>query len=522
MKTIKDFTWKQGMTVQELMQQYQSLGYQSTELSRVSEVFVKMKKNSAKILLTFTSNMVTSGLRGFFAQVLKKGMADVDNSNTTGIEDGSYDNPYNTIKEGIDNATGDKWIYIREGSQAYQLNNGYLIDLIGEKDLTIWGSGYNGGFNGITATGYPVLKSSADLNERPVHLDDTENIIIMGLDLRGGDQAVVYATGSINLTIDHCIISENKQMPAWGTGGIYIYSFGNDRSAGITITNNTFHDNEMNALSIVAFGDDHFSQYPVIENVYVAGNTFSPNSEGADYETLYPINLYINCGRMSNITIENNNIVGFGSLDSFLDPAAILFKQELTPDPLSQNIIIRNNNITNTIDRGDGIWVEVRSGNSNGLIVSGNNILNVGRGLTLITPGASGEPGSGAGAINSATVSGNTIQNSFHPSHAGLMLISLNDGTLSASVSKNITRNGEAYGVLLDCDSTAELTADLGGGDLESEGYNSIYGNELGGITNEGDGEQTAKYNWWGQADDPASLINGNVDYTPWLTSDPN
>ncbi|MBL7176200.1 MAG: deoxyhypusine synthase family protein [Desulfobacteraceae bacterium] len=87
MKNIKDFTWKQGMTVQELMQQYQSLGYQSIELSRVSEVFVKMKKNSAKILLTFTSNMVTSGLRGFFAQVLKKGMADIVVTTVGGIEE---------------------------------------------------------------------------------------------------------------------------------------------------------------------------------------------------------------------------------------------------------------------------------------------------------------------------------------------------------------------------------------------------------------------------------------------------
>ena len=87
MKNIKDFTWKQGMTVQELVQQYQSLGYQSTELYRVSEVFIRMKKDSAKIFLTFTSNMVTSGLRGFFAQVLKKGMADIVVTTVGSIEE---------------------------------------------------------------------------------------------------------------------------------------------------------------------------------------------------------------------------------------------------------------------------------------------------------------------------------------------------------------------------------------------------------------------------------------------------
>ncbi len=87
MRIIKDFTWKPGMTVRELVQQYQSLGYQSTELAKVSDVFVRMKKNSAKIFLSFTSNMVTSGLRGFFAQVLKKGMADIVVTTAGSIEE---------------------------------------------------------------------------------------------------------------------------------------------------------------------------------------------------------------------------------------------------------------------------------------------------------------------------------------------------------------------------------------------------------------------------------------------------
>lgn len=71
MKNVKDFTWKQGITVQELMNSYGSIGFQSVELKKAADVIVKMKKNNAKIFLTFTSNMVTSGLRGFFAQLLK-------------------------------------------------------------------------------------------------------------------------------------------------------------------------------------------------------------------------------------------------------------------------------------------------------------------------------------------------------------------------------------------------------------------------------------------------------------------
>jgi deoxyhypusine synthase len=68
---VKDFKWKKNMKVKELVDSYSSLGYQSVELSKASEVIVKMKENSAKVFLTFTSNMVTSGLRGFFAQLIK-------------------------------------------------------------------------------------------------------------------------------------------------------------------------------------------------------------------------------------------------------------------------------------------------------------------------------------------------------------------------------------------------------------------------------------------------------------------
>ena len=77
MEFVKDFVWKKGMNVADFVEDLGNVGFQSVELARASEVIVKMKKNNAKIFLTFTSNMVTSGLRGFFAQIVKLGMADV-------------------------------------------------------------------------------------------------------------------------------------------------------------------------------------------------------------------------------------------------------------------------------------------------------------------------------------------------------------------------------------------------------------------------------------------------------------
>ena len=71
MKKVKDFLWKPDMKVEELIDSFSSLGYQATELNEASEVILKMKRDGAKIFLTFTSNMVTSGLRGLFAQLCK-------------------------------------------------------------------------------------------------------------------------------------------------------------------------------------------------------------------------------------------------------------------------------------------------------------------------------------------------------------------------------------------------------------------------------------------------------------------
>lgn len=87
MAYVKDFKWKEGMTVNELVDSYQNIGFQSVELKKAADVIVKMKKDSAKIFLTFTSNMVTSGLRGFFAQLIKLKMANVIVTTVGGIEE---------------------------------------------------------------------------------------------------------------------------------------------------------------------------------------------------------------------------------------------------------------------------------------------------------------------------------------------------------------------------------------------------------------------------------------------------
>jgi deoxyhypusine synthase len=87
MEFVKDLKWKQGISVKELVEQYKHVGFQSITLYNASNTMAKMKIEEAKIFLTFTSNMVTSGLRGFFAQLIKLGMADVVVTTVGGIEE---------------------------------------------------------------------------------------------------------------------------------------------------------------------------------------------------------------------------------------------------------------------------------------------------------------------------------------------------------------------------------------------------------------------------------------------------
>ncbi|MBU2562698.1 MAG: deoxyhypusine synthase family protein [Nanoarchaeota archaeon] len=87
MSNVKDFLWKENMSVKDLVEGMGHIGYQSVEVNNASNLIVKMKKDSAKIFLTFTSNMVTSGLRGFFAQLIRLGMANIIVTTVGAIEE---------------------------------------------------------------------------------------------------------------------------------------------------------------------------------------------------------------------------------------------------------------------------------------------------------------------------------------------------------------------------------------------------------------------------------------------------
>ncbi len=110
MEYIRDFRWKEGITGKEIMEQYESLGLQATELHKAAKIILKMIRDNSQIFFTFTSNMVTSGLRGFFAQLIGLGLFDAVITTTGAIE------------EDVMRALGEKFLIERFNSDDIELH----------------------------------------------------------------------------------------------------------------------------------------------------------------------------------------------------------------------------------------------------------------------------------------------------------------------------------------------------------------------------------------------------------------
>lgn len=70
MKRVKGF--KITNKVDELVNNLGSVGFQATRVKKAVNVIKKMKEEDVSIILTFTSNMVSSGLRELFAELVKR------------------------------------------------------------------------------------------------------------------------------------------------------------------------------------------------------------------------------------------------------------------------------------------------------------------------------------------------------------------------------------------------------------------------------------------------------------------
>lgn len=421
------------------------------------------------------------------SQSKKHDMVYVDNSNTTGIEDGSYEHPYTKIQDGVDYAIGDKWVYVREGSGSY------IEGVNLRSGITLWGSGYNGGFAGILNTDYPVIDGE-DLS--CLVIENINDCTVMGLSVKDSIFGVVQIANSQNIVINRCVISENHLQG----GGLYIRSGDGQTVSGITITGNTFLNNASAGVYVESIGGDDTA---LIEDITISGNNLSG---------ICCVHFHREYGTIRNVLIENNTISDY-------EHTGIMFNNVAPYDSTStcRNITIRNNIIMNSISNGIYFAATGGSGADN-ITISGNTVLNVsGQGISIVA----GNLIDDVATITNVKISGNIIKD---VNGDGIVMACYNDGSfLGCEVRRNTITGNTRYGVVTVNDSdNATLAADLG--TEASWGYNSIYNNATYDVLNDTSNQSIdAMYNWWGQASGPnPDKISGDVDYTLWLNNNPN
>ena len=87
LKPVRGFEPQPGMTVEELVSAYSSIGFQATHLGKAAEVVKRMQQEKATVFLSFTSNMVSSGLREVIASLCRRRLVDCIVTSTGSIEE---------------------------------------------------------------------------------------------------------------------------------------------------------------------------------------------------------------------------------------------------------------------------------------------------------------------------------------------------------------------------------------------------------------------------------------------------
>jgi len=76
MDKIKDIELRAGASASGLVKQLESTGFQATHLAEAVEIIREMKRKQHTVFLSFTANMVASGLRGVISQMCKEKFVD--------------------------------------------------------------------------------------------------------------------------------------------------------------------------------------------------------------------------------------------------------------------------------------------------------------------------------------------------------------------------------------------------------------------------------------------------------------
>lgn len=74
---VKGYDFRGDFDLEEMLESYATTGFQASHLSEAIEIVKQMREDNAKIFLTFTSNIISSGLRETIAYLAREDLVDV-------------------------------------------------------------------------------------------------------------------------------------------------------------------------------------------------------------------------------------------------------------------------------------------------------------------------------------------------------------------------------------------------------------------------------------------------------------
>ncbi len=74
---VKGYDFRGEFELEDLLESYETTGFQATHLKEAVDIVKEMRENNAKIFLTFTSNIISSGLRETIAYLAREEFIDV-------------------------------------------------------------------------------------------------------------------------------------------------------------------------------------------------------------------------------------------------------------------------------------------------------------------------------------------------------------------------------------------------------------------------------------------------------------
>lgn len=257
-------------------------------------------KKSLKILL-----MVVFYLCCFVMSAMA-GTLYIDINNDTGIEDGTIDNPFNTIQEGIDAAALGDTVKVRPGLYIGSIGiSGKNIALLGDSPATttIQGTGASViTIKGVFSTGFTLVEIAnftiAGGTSQGIYLSSNTSRSFIHNNIIAGNANGVYCYDDDKATISNNVIINNTGSGITGHGG----TGGNSRNPVLTIKNNIFTGNNRGIYK----KSDSFthSSYTVIYNNAWGNITSNTNVTGLNNISLDP--LFLNPGA-GNYHLSSNS-----------------------------------------------------------------------------------------------------------------------------------------------------------------------------------------------------------------------